>query len=799
MMLRYKGETGSRTQTVRPHSLLFRLATGTAVSALLLTQVMPLPALAQPAPPQAGAAQYQGGDPPARVGRLARATGTVSFHTADADQWSPASPNYPITSGDGFWTEPNAQAELQIDASRIQLAGGTEFDVGLLDDSGLQATQGRGEISLNLRGTRPGEAWSVQTPRGLVTLSGDGRYAIVAGDTATPTTVTVLDGAAQVTGPGVSLPVAAGQAAIITGDQTFQGNLAPAQQDGFLAAMLQRERPPPRLAVAPPSVVETMPGGADLAAYGSWAEAPDYGPVWYPQVASDWVPYRDGHWAWVAPWGWTWVDSDPWGFAPFHYGRWVELHGRWAWTPGVVAFSGPPVYAPALVTFFGLAAGVGIGAALAAGSVGWYPLGPREAYRPWYHHSDRYLRDVNRREVTNFATIDRPIAAGNYVNRRAATVVPTGVMQTSRPVRQAAQRVDPRALSAARPVLGRQPVAPTRATFGVTAATARQTPLAPTPAGVAAMPRGAAPGPALRAVGPAAVPGAARPQPGTLARPPLYTPQERGAVRPGTPQPGRPSPALVRPGAGPAPTPAIQPGRPSPALVRPGAGPIPAPAIQPGRPGMPHPTPPVPSLATPGERPTLRPGGTPVPAVVSPHVQPGPTSPQRPTAPIRPAPLPGAMPAVPRPAERPAGATPNRAPERALPLVQHPSGAVGAAPPALRAPAPAAPQMRTAPPRVEPPPPVRAAPPPARVAPPAPQVHPAPPPQVRAAPPPARVAPPAPQVRPAPPPQVRAAPPPARVAPPAPQVHPAPPPQVRAAPPPAQHPPPERQKRPGEP
>ena len=51
-----------------------------------------------------------------------------------------------------------------------------------------------------------------------------------------------------------------------------------------------------------------------------------------------------------------------------------------------------PVYAPALVTFFGVGAAVGIGAALAAGRIGWCPLGPHEAYRPWYHASDRYLR-----------------------------------------------------------------------------------------------------------------------------------------------------------------------------------------------------------------------------------------------------------------------------------------------------------------------------------------------------------------------------------------------------------------------
>ena len=119
------------------------------------------------------------------------------------------------------------------------------------------------------------------------------------------------------------------------------------------------------------------------------APAPEYGQVWYPPVSPGWVPYRQGHWAYVAPWGWTWIDDAPWGFAPFHYGRWVQIGGRWAWTPGAVAVAEPPVYAPALVAFIGIGAGVALGAALASGSIGWVPLGPREPFRPWYHASNR--------------------------------------------------------------------------------------------------------------------------------------------------------------------------------------------------------------------------------------------------------------------------------------------------------------------------------------------------------------------------------------------------------------------------
>src|SRR3546814_9090577 len=50
-------------------------------------------------------AQTAAGDPPARVGRLAQMTGTVSFHTADADQWSPASLNYPVTRSEEHTSE----------------------------------------------------------------------------------------------------------------------------------------------------------------------------------------------------------------------------------------------------------------------------------------------------------------------------------------------------------------------------------------------------------------------------------------------------------------------------------------------------------------------------------------------------------------------------------------------------------------------------------------------------------------------------------------------------------------------
>ncbi len=322
---------------MRTRDRLFRLTAVVTASGFVLAQITPLPAVAQgvpPPPPFTAPTQQTGGDPPARVGRLAVATGTVSYHTQDDAQWSPAVVNYPVTAGNAYWTQPDAQAEIEVSASRIAMAPATELDVTALDDTTFQAAEPQGESYLRIRAGAPGESYAVQTPRGLVTLASPGRYDVAAGDTQTPTSVIVIDGSAQVTGPGLSLQVVAGQAATITGTDTFQGQVGPAQPDPYPTAMLSRDQPPQQ-AVAAPAVVATMTGGDDLAAYGSWSDSPDYGQVWYPQVAADWVPYSDGSWSYcVAPWGWTWVDDAPWGWAPFHYGRWAQFGGRWGWSAG---------------------------------------------------------------------------------------------------------------------------------------------------------------------------------------------------------------------------------------------------------------------------------------------------------------------------------------------------------------------------------------------------------------------------------------------------------------------------------
>ncbi|NEU68422.1 DUF6600 domain-containing protein [Spirosoma agri] len=73
----------------------------------------------------------------------------------------------------------------------------------------------------------------------------------------------------------------------------------------------------------------------ELAPYGQWTQYPSYGNVWIPDAGPDFQPYATGgHWV-VTEYGNTWVSDYAWGWAPFHYGRWIydPAYGGWLWIP----------------------------------------------------------------------------------------------------------------------------------------------------------------------------------------------------------------------------------------------------------------------------------------------------------------------------------------------------------------------------------------------------------------------------------------------------------------------------------
>jgi hypothetical protein len=650
------------------------------------------PALAQPAPPPGAsapeAAPQTGADPSTIAGRLSDISGTVSYHAAGADQWSPATQNFPVASGNAYWTEPQASATIEIGDDEVVMDGGTELDVTTLDQNSFTASLPQGAIFLGLRDLPDGQALNVTTPRGAVQITQPGQYEIVAGDTNNPTSVTVVTGAAHVTATGVDLNVTANMTGAITGSDTFQGGVAAAQQDQFLQAQIARFAPPPQ--AAPPAVaqqVRYMTGGQQLAQYGSWSQTQQYGQLWYPNnVSADWAPYQDGRWSYVAPWGWTWVDAEPWGFAPFHYGRWINDGGRWGWmaaAPGIEYGGGYPVYAPALVSFVGVggdllagaAFGFGVGLLGGGGGVGWFPLGYREPFVPWYHVSDGYFRNVNRYSGLNVRNITinnyRNITVNHYANARFARVAPDGAFARGDRMNGLSRPLPQNLLDRSHPIVGRLPVRPTAFTPGLSREAARRynVALPARPAG------GEGRGPAIRpgafgherpALRPAGLPGNVRPashalpggRPGGAPGPAINRPGAPGArpgglpplrtARPGEAAPGVGRPAIGRPGE-------TRPGAGGPGGIRPGETRPDAARPEIGRPGGPAPGASRPGEARPGE---ARPGearpGEARPGEARPgEARPGEARP----APRRPAesgPQIGRAPRAARPASRPA-------------------------------------------------------------------------------------------------------------------------------------------------
>lgn len=133
----------------------------------------------------------------------------------------------------------------------------------------------------------------------------------------------------------------------------------------------------------------------ELSPYGEWSPHVEFGYIWQPYgVAPDWKPYTDGRWEWSDQ-GWLWISYEPWGWATYHYGRWVfDDYQGWIWIPGTT-------WAPAWVNWY-----------QGPEYVGWSPLPPDRGffleigftfnfynsnyYKPYYkkhRHKHHYYHD----------------------------------------------------------------------------------------------------------------------------------------------------------------------------------------------------------------------------------------------------------------------------------------------------------------------------------------------------------------------------------------------------------------------
>lgn len=166
----------------------------------------------------------------------------------------------------------------------------------------------------------------------------------------------------------------------------------------------------------------------ELSPYGQWIQDPQYGYVWRPDVdQEEFRPYyTNGRWA-MTEYGNTWVSNYDWGWAPFHYGRWVyNRYNNWVWIPGTT-------WGPAWVSWRS-----------GGGYYGWAPLGPtlsiginigRGGYRIpdmcwnfipynniYYNSYPRYYGNRNRIYIQNTVIINNTYVRNNrtyYTGPRA--------------------------------------------------------------------------------------------------------------------------------------------------------------------------------------------------------------------------------------------------------------------------------------------------------------------------------------------------------------------------------------------
>ncbi len=119
--------------------------------------------------------------------------------------------------------------------------------------------------------------------------------------------------------------------------------------------------PPPNVAPQPMALPDYSLFYQQLAPFGRWFEVNGYGYCWRPTITvAGWRPYVDGCWVWTSL-GWAWQSNEPFGWATYHYGRWVNLASYgWVWVPG-------SEWAPAWVAW-----------RQSRDCVGWAPLPPEQ-------------------------------------------------------------------------------------------------------------------------------------------------------------------------------------------------------------------------------------------------------------------------------------------------------------------------------------------------------------------------------------------------------------------------------------
>jgi hypothetical protein len=359
-----------------------------------------------PAGPNGEAAPKSEGPAP-DVARISLIKGDVSTQRGDTGDWAVTTINAPVVRGDQVATGEGARTEIQLDyADLLRLAARSQVKIADLSRTRIQIQVAQGYANYTM--LKGGEAEvEIDTPNVAVHPLKHGRYRVQV-NSDSETDVIVREGEAEITTPQGSTRVREGEMIAIRGtdEPEYKVSSAPGKDDWD---RWNKDRDNViNEAEGSRRTNRYYTGAGDLDGYGHWVYVPGYGNVWQPYQQAAWAPYQTGRWVWEPYYGWTWVSYEPWGWAPYHYGRWFYYGNNWCWWPGPVHVHYRPLWSPAFVFFVGFGHHSGFG----FGSIGWFPVGPHDAFYPWYGRGFNRVNVVN---ITNINVINVHRGRGEFI------------------------------------------------------------------------------------------------------------------------------------------------------------------------------------------------------------------------------------------------------------------------------------------------------------------------------------------------------------------------------------------------
>src|SRR5579871_5279518 len=161
-------------------------------------------------------------DPPLRVARLSYVDGGVSFRPDNTADWTPATLNFPLTTGDRLWTDKEAFADLRIGATAFHLAAETAFGILGLDSKLARVSLTQGTLYLRIPRLDEDQVYEVDTPAAAISLRQTGDYRFAVSDDGSGTLITVRSGEAKARAGNHTYTVHPGQTLRVMGTDSLE-------------------------------------------------------------------------------------------------------------------------------------------------------------------------------------------------------------------------------------------------------------------------------------------------------------------------------------------------------------------------------------------------------------------------------------------------------------------------------------------------------------------------------------------------------------------------------------------------